>query len=148
MDKIIQYSITTVSSILAFSLGGWGLMHTILLVLNFIDYGTGLYAAKYLGVVNSEKGSHGIAKKMMIWVWITISNFIALFVVSYGEKWGIDSKLMEYMQLLPLWVVAAYIFNEVISIGENSVKIGVPMPLPIAKALEVYNQLQNKEGEK
>ncbi|MEK9196800.1 phage holin family protein [Lysinibacillus halotolerans] len=52
-------------------------------------------------------------------------------------------------QVIPDGVALLFIINELISLGENSGKLGLDMPGPIKKALDIFNDKTNKqEGEK
>ncbi len=37
-----------------------------------------------------------------------------------------------------------FILNELVSLGENSAKLGVDMPVPVKNALEVFNSREEK----
>ena len=48
-------------------------------------------------------------------------------------------------QVIPDGVALLFILNELISLGENSAKLGLEMPEPIKKALAIFND--RKEGD-
>ncbi|WP_445477360.1 phage holin family protein [Lysinibacillus irui] len=73
--------------------------------------------------------------KKMMWVWIAVANLIYLVLQDQGFSIG---------QIIPDAVVLMYILNELVSLGENSAKLGVDMPVPVKKALEVFNSREEK----
>lgn len=87
------------------------------------------------GMISSKRGYQGIIKKGMMWVWIVVANLIYLVLQDQGFSIG---------QIIPDAVVLMYILNELVSLGENSAKLGVDMPVPVKKALEVFNSREEK----
>lgn len=135
MDNIIKSVFAVVGGTISWLIGGWGLLLTVLLIFNFLDFITGM-AANW-GSINSARGYQGIKKKLMMWVWIVVGNLIYLVLLDMGYSIG---------QVIPDGVALLFIINELISLGENSIKIGLDMPAPIKKALEIFNN--HKEGER
>ena len=131
MEKFIT---STIGAAISFLIGGWGLLLTVLLIFNLLDFLTGM-AANW-GNINSKRGYEGIIKKAMMWVWIVVANLVYLVLKEQGFEVG---------QVIPDAVVILFIINEIISLGENSVKLGLPMPGPIQRALDIFN---DKKGEK
>lgn len=134
MDKWFQTIISVAGGFLSWLVGGWSLLLTVLLLLNIFDYITGV-AANW-GQISSKAGFRGIIKKGLIWIWVAIANLIYIVLLDQGLSIG---------QVIPDAVVIAFIINEIVSIAENSAKLGVNIPEPIQKALDVFNK---KEGEK
>ena len=130
-----RFFVSAIGGALSFLIGGWGLLLTVLLVLNALDFITGM-AANW-GTINSKRGYQGVIKKGMMWVWIVVANLIYLVLLDQGFTVG---------QIIPDAVVILFILNEIISLGENSAKLGLDMPGPVKHALEIFNT-PKKEGE-
>lgn len=135
MEQIFKYSMGAIGAVISWLVGGWGLLLTVLLILNAIDFLTGM-AANW-GSINSARGYQGIIKKGMMWVWIVVANLIYLVLLDQGFSIG---------QVIPDAVVLMFILNELISLGENSAKLGVDMPTPVKKALAIFSK-EEKKGE-
>jgi toxin secretion/phage lysis holin len=110
--------------------GGWSPLLGILLAFVVIDYITGFVAAGIEGKLASEVGLKGIAKKVFIFVMVAVAHLA-------------DQAIGP--ETLPILIRDAAIFfylaNELLSIIENSGRIGLPVPPIIVKAVEL---LKNK----
>lgn len=104
------------------------------LVLNVVDYITGILKAKYFGVENSCKGLKGIVKKVGYWVCIALAFFISLCFKDIGAEIGVD---LAFTALFGWFTLATFIINEVRSILENLVLMDVEVPSFLIKGLEV-----------
>ncbi|MRN57039.1 phage holin family protein [Paenibacillus monticola] len=111
--------------------GGWTIMLQALLILVFVDWVTGWAAAWIHGELRSMKGFIGVAKKISIFIFVTVAHII-------------DAVLGD-MHYLRDTVVFFYLANELLSIIENAGKMGVPMP-PIFK--DAVALLESKSGTK
>ncbi|WP_042352245.1 phage holin family protein [Bacillus massiliigorillae] len=137
-----KFFVSTIGGFFSWLIGGWSLLLTVLLILNVLDFLTGM-AANW-GNINSKRGYQGIIKKGMMWVWIVIANLIYLVLADQGLTVG---------QVIPDAVVILFILNEIISLSENSAVLGVNVPEPIQRALAIFQKKieddkQKKEGEK
>lgn len=104
------------------------------LILNILDYITGIMKAKYFGIENSCKGLKGIIKKVGYWLCIAIGFFISVCFSEIGVIIGID---LEFTQVFGWFTLATFIINEVRSILENLVLMDVEVPEFLIKGLEV-----------
>lgn len=95
------------------------------------DYITGVLRAGVEKQLSSRVGFKGIAKKIMIFVLVGIGHMMDAYLV------------MGANGLLRTAIIFFYISNEGVSILENSVAIGLPVPEKLKTMLE-----QLKEGEK
>ncbi|MEK3699370.1 phage holin family protein [Paenibacillus sp. FSL R10-2199] len=111
--------------------GGWTVMLQALLVLVIVDFVTGWAAAWINGELRSMKGYIGVAKKISIFMFITVAHVIDMVL---GD--------MHYLRDA---VVFFYMANELLSIIENAGKMGVPMPPVLRDAVAV---LESKAGGK
>lgn len=114
------------------------------MVLNVVDYATGIIKAKYTNTENSNKGLKGILKKLGYWIVICIAFFIATAFGTFGEQIGID---LGFTAFIGWFVLGTFIINEIRSVIENLIMIGVEVPVWLIKGLEVANdRINNATG--
>ena len=99
---------------------------TILCILMIIDIITGLAKAVKNRNLWSRKSLLGFARKILVFLIITVANLLDL--------------LMNMNGTLVLATVTFYILNEVLSITENSAQIGIPLPEKLLEVIEVVNK--------
>ena len=128
MEKFLHAIISTIGGFFSWLLGGWSLLLTTLFMLNIFDYSTGM-AANW-GGISSKVGFKGLIKKGVMWMWIGIANLIYMILLEQGYSVG---------QVIPDAVTIGWIINEITSIAENSVKLGIKVPEPIKKGLALFN---------
>lgn len=114
------------------------------LILNIVDYVTGILKAKYFGVENSCEGLKGIIKKLGYWVCIAIGFFLSVGFVEVGTIIGVD---LGFTQLFGWFTLATFIINEIRSILENLVLMEVEIPSFIIKGLEVASNKLKGDGD-
>lgn len=102
-----------------------------LMVFISIDYITGLMAAAVEKRLASNIGFKGIFKKIAI-----------LFLVSVGHL--IDTEIIKQGGAIRTMVIFFYLSNEGLSILENAVRIGLPIPEKLQALLKQFNE---KEGD-
>ncbi|MEC0719746.1 phage holin family protein [Bacillus licheniformis] len=134
MDQFYKGVIAVAGGIVGFLFGGWSVLLTILSVLVIIDYVSGLAAAGINGEMKSKIGYIGIARKVFVFVIVGVAHMIDLLLIESGIEMGF---------LVMTVTIAFYCINELISITENAGKMGVYVPEPITKAIEILKQ-QNK----
>ncbi|MCY8345054.1 phage holin family protein [Bacillus haynesii] len=126
--------VAAAGGLIGFLFGGWSVLLTILLVLVIVDYASGLVAAAVNGEVKSRVGMLGITRKVFIFVMVLVAHMIDLLLIESGIEIGF---------LVMTVTIVFYCINELISIGENAEKMGVPVSDPITKAIDILKQ-QNK----
>ncbi|CAM3301511.1 MULTISPECIES: phage holin family protein [Paenibacillus] len=135
MDERIYGGIAALlGAITGYFFGGWTAMMNALLVFVIIDYLTGWAAAWMRGELRSMKGYVGIAKKVGIFLLVTVAHLI-------------DSVLGD-MHYLRDAVVFFYIVNELLSIIENYGKMGFKVPDALVKAVAVLQEKASGEARK
>lgn len=134
MEKFLT---STVVGFFSWLIGGWSLLLTVLLILNVFDFITG--TAANWGNISSQRGYQGIIKKGLMWVWIVIANLIYLVLADQGLTVG---------QVIPDAVAVMFILNEIVSLSENSAKLGVAIPEPIQRALAIFQKKAEGKGDK
>ncbi|HHT7647165.1 TPA: phage holin family protein [Streptococcus suis] len=98
-----------------------------LLVFIIIDYLTGIFAAVVEKQLSSSVGFRGIFKKIAI-----------LFLVSLGHL--IDTAIIKQGGTIRTMVIFFYLSNEGLSILENTVRIGLPIPEKLQAILKQINE--------
>ncbi|AER19450.1 phage holin family protein [Streptococcus suis] len=98
-----------------------------LLVFIIIDYLTGIFAAIVEKQLSSSIGFRGIFKKIAI-----------LFLVSIGHL--IDTAIIKQGGTIRTMVIFFYLSNEGLSILENTVRIGLPIPEKLQAILKQINE--------
>lgn len=130
---LFTFIIGLVSTFVIHYLGGWDFALQTLVMFIVIDYVTGMYVAGILhkspktksGGLSSEKGFHGIIKKIMLLVFVAIMYRLDLF-------FNID--------YLRNGTIVAYCVNELISIIENAGLMGVYVPDIVKRGIDLLNR--------
>lgn len=130
----IKVTITVIGGAIAYAVGGWSILLTTLLILNAFDYLSGWMAN--LGNISSKIGFRGVIKKGMMWVWIVVANLVYLVLQHMGYDFG---------EIIPNAVALSFIVNELVSLGENSIKLGISVPAPVQKALAIFGDMKKEE---
>ena len=125
MDKIKAVFVGVFTTLSAW-LGILAIPVYLLVAVNIIDYGTGIVAAKYRGQrVNSYIGFRGIAKKICMWLLVGVGAIFDILLAYAAEQAGI---VLNFGYAIACLVAIWLICNELISILENMVDIGVNLP--------------------
>jgi len=125
----LQIAITGIGGWLGYVLGGMDGLLIALVVFITIDYITGIMCAVIDKKLSSAVGAKGIFKKVLILMLVGIANVIDVHVVGTGSA-------------LRGATVCFYLSNEGLSILENTVHLGLPVP---EKLKEVLSQLHNRD---
>lgn len=134
MDKInnaFSWTMAALGACTGFLFGDKTLIN-ILLFFIVIDYLSGMIASYFEGKLSSQRGFRGIAKKVML-----------LLIVAAGHK--IDITLGSGNAFRDA-AIFFYLGNELLSIIENSGRIGLPVPEQIKRAVEVI-KTKGEQGE-
>lgn len=143
MDKIKSVFIAVFTALSAW-LGILAVPVYLLVVVNVIDYGTGLAAAKYRNqTIDSYKGFRGIAKKVCMWILVCLGAMVDILITYGAEQAGITLNFGYAIGcLVSVWLIC----NEIISILENMVDIGVDLPPFLARIVENLKTQVEKHG--
>ena len=133
MNKAKVAVVTVISTLMSW-LGILAVPVFLMVGCNVIDYVTGLMAVPYrTETVSSYKGIRGIIKKVCQWLLVLVGAWIDILLNYAIDCAGIDFTLpFVVATIVAVWLVV----NEIISILENMLDIGVHMPpflLPIVK---------------
>lgn len=133
----VKAVVTAFMSMLAALLGVLYVPVLLMVACNVIDYATGLFAAKYRkDKINSYKGIRGIIKKVTMWLLVVVGAIIDTLLKYSTETFGYKLPFTFLVAcIVAIWIIC----NELISILENMVDIGISIPgflLPIVKQLK------------
>lgn len=142
MEKIKAAFIAAFSVIFGW-LGILAVPVIVLAGLNFTDYITGILASKRRNEqVTSDKGLWGIVKKVGMWILVGLGWAMDVLINYAGQYVGLSIKLpFVVATIVAVWLIC----NEIISILENLLDIGVAMPpflMPLAKMIK--GQVEDK----
>ena len=134
-----------VSTVLAALLGAYWFLFLAFFVLNIVDYITGFTKAKFFEKNESSAvGAKGVVKKVMYWVVVGIAFFMSDCFIRMGELVNAD---LHFMVLFGWFTLATYMINEIRSILEHCVAMGIKVPAFLTKGLEVANKVIDKTTE-
>jgi len=133
--SFIQVGFAAVGGWLGYFLGGMDGFIYALITFVVVDYITGLMCAILDKKLSSEIGFRGIFKKILIFSLVAIGHIIDKSVIGDGS-------------VIRTAVIFFYLSNEGISILENTVHIGLPVPQKLKDILEQLHDGSNKEDNK
>lgn len=136
-DAIFATFGTAIAGIASFW-GGLGIQLQVLIIFMALDYITGLIVAAVFkksqksegGALSSRAGFKGLIKKSAI-----------LLAVLVGHELDVVLKANFVKDA----VILAYLFNESVSLIENIGLMGVDIPLPLRKAIDLLKNKSEKE---
>ncbi|MDE7323158.1 MAG: phage holin family protein [Lachnospiraceae bacterium] len=136
VDKTKGFLTIVLSAIMDF-LGILAIPVFLMVACNIIDYITGLAASKYRQEqINSYKGMRGIVKKVCMWLLVVVGAMVDVLIRYAAETMGLAVQIPFIVAtLVAVWIVV----NEIISILENMIDIGVELPpflMPIVKRIK------------
>lgn len=141
-NKIKPYIVGFLSTITGW-IGILAVPVIILVILNIVDYITGIMASIYKGdPLTSYRSFKGIAKKICQWLLVLVSALIDWLIIFSVEQLGFTAP---FAFLIACAVAIWLSFNETISIIENMKAMEVKAP-PFLKPLAKY--VKNKVEEK
>ena len=135
MEKVLEsfkYFIAILGTSVTWLLGAWDTAIIVLVAFMVIDYITGLIKGWYKKELSSDVGLKGIARKFLI---------ILVLIVAVM----LDRLLNTGTWVFRTLACYFYIANEGISILENVVVLGLPIPEQLKNAL-IQIQDKSKEG--
>lgn len=111
------------------------------LLLNVLDYFTGLTKSKILKNESSSAGLKGILKKFGYWCLLVVAFIMSPILNEIGAAIGIDIKI--FTPFIGYMVLAMLIVNEFRSVLENLVECGINVPTVLVKGLAVFEKKVN-----
>lgn len=132
ITKYIDSICGVIGGILGFYLGETDGFLYALIVFVAVDYITGVVRAGVEKKLSSRVGFKGIAKKLTIFILVGIGHMLDEHLITGAND------------LLRTAIIFFYISNEGISILENSVSIGLPVPDKLRNILEQIKEHHNE----
>lgn len=129
MSNVLKSIISGIIGVAGFLIGEFDGLYKALLMLIIADYITGVIVAIVKKQLSSEVGAKGIAKKILMLIVVAVANVLDVQIIGGGA--GLRNITIIF-----------YAANEVISLLENTGKLGLPYP---PKLLDVLEQIKNKE---
>ncbi|KOF56821.1 hypothetical protein AGR56_09175 [Clostridium sp. DMHC 10] len=126
--NVFNTLVAVLGGLFTYLLGGWDTCLIVLVAFMALDYATGVIGGWIQKNLNSNKGFKGILRKTTIIIVVIVAVLL-------------DRLLKNGTWVFRTLVCYFYIGNEAISLLENVVKIGIPVPKKLVDALE---QLKNK----
>lgn len=134
-DEFSEFLIASIVGLAGWFFGGLDGFMKVLIACTVIDYITGICKAWKRGEISSEVGFNGIARKVIMFLFVGLANII-------------DVHMLGNTAALRTAVCLFYIGNEGISIVENAEKLNVPIPQFLhGKFLSFTEENQRKEVE-
>lgn len=109
-----------------------------MILCNIIDYATGLMAAKNRpdGGISSYRSIKGIKKKVSMWLLVVVGAVMDQLLLYASQTIGVKIPVTFLIAcVVAIWIIC----NEIISILENMVDIGIQIPsflLPLVKNIK------------
>ena len=131
----IQLAFAAIGGFVGWFLGGCdGLLYA-LLAFVVIDYITGVMCAIVDKTLSSAIGFKGICRKVLIFALVGIGHILDTHVIGSGS-------------VMRTAIIFFYISNEGVSLIENAVHIGLPVPQKLKDVLEqLHNRSEKGDGE-
>jgi len=123
MENVLKTIVAFGGAAASFLWGGWSMLLMILLVFVVMDYISGVIAAGTEGKLRSNAGLIGIARKVFIFGMVAVAHLVD---TALGDQHVLRDATTFF-----------YLANEVLSIIENAGRIGLPVPEPLKRAVEV-----------
>lgn len=141
----IKVTFTAIGAVLSSALGILYVPVLLMVLCNVMDYITGLIASHYRGEkVSSYIGLRGIIKKVCLWLLVVVGAIMDTLIRYAADTVGIKPPI----HFLIACVVAVWIIcNELISILENMVDIGVKIPPFLLPLVTLLKDQTEKAGE-
>ena len=124
---ITRLLFTIFGSCMGFFLGDMDIFIYTLLAFVICDYISGIIRAGFERKLSSKVGFKGIFKKIMIFIIVGIANLC-------------DKNLVQNQAMIRRAIIFFYIANEGLSILENSLAIGLPIPEKLKILLEQFKE--------
>ena len=130
MENSFKTLVAAGGAAVSFFFGGWSTLLGVLLAFVVMDYLSGMVAAAIEGVLSSSVGLKGIARKVFIFGMVAVAHLVDTAIA--------DGHVFRDA------TISFYLANELLSIVENSGRIGLPVPDIIKQAVAV---LKGKSGQ-
>lgn len=131
LDLVIKVTAGVVAAFVSWMIGSFGIIFTVFLALQAIDFITGLMAGAVNEGLNSPKGKKGLIKK----------TYIILLLCSV---YLIEVAILKSNGVITSGISGAFAIIEFVSIVENGGRMGIKMPKILTN---LVTTLRTKSGE-
>ena len=136
MNDYLHYTAAAIGAVLGYFFGEFdGFIHA-LIAFVILDYISGMLAAYIKRELSSRTGFNGIVRKVTIFIIVAISQIIDRELLSHID-------LFKGTEMIRDMVICFYLANEGLSILENAIKIGIPIPNIVKERLLAF---KNESG--
>lgn len=140
---------TAIFSVITSIFGALAIPILLMVSCNVIDYITGLMAAPRRRTgISSYRGIQGIVKKVCMWILVVVGFIIDELLRYASQTIGLTVPFTYLVaSVVTIWIIC----NEIISILENIVDIGVPVPsflMPLVKNIKTQVDTLTETNEK
>ena len=138
----IKGLVTAIAALLSALLGTLYVPVLLMVLCNIIDYATGLMAAKNRpdGGISSYRSIKGIKKKVSMWLLVVVGAIMDQLLLYASQTIGIKIPVTFLIAcVVAIWIIC----NEIISILENMIDIGIQIPsflLPLVKNIKTQTE--------
>lgn len=132
MSRLVKATVSAAAAGCTVAFGGTDLWLKALLAIILLDYATGVMGAFCTGCLDSRVGFKGILKKVMILCVVALAARLDILLGATGALRGL--------------AIGFYLANDALSVLENAVKIGVPVPKALVDKLEQLKETSEKEN--
>ena len=122
MSNVLKSIINGIIGVAGFLIGEFDGLYKALLMLIIADYITGVIVAIVKKQLSSEVGAKGITKKILMLIVVAVANVLDVQIIGGGA--GLRNITIIF-----------YAANEVISLLENTGKLGLPYPPKLLESL-------------
>lgn len=142
MNNFPKAVITAICSALSAALGILYVPVLLMVGCNVMDYITGLMAASHRadGTISSYKSMRGITKKIAMWLLVIVGAMVDCLIKYAANTLGYQLPFTFLVAcIVAVWIVC----NEIISILENLIDIGIAIPafmIPLVKNIKSYTE--------
>lgn len=130
MNNVFNKITSFLTALFLYLFGDFDFLLKSILTLMVIDYITGICKSFIQKKINSAIGGKGIIKKVGYLLIITVSVIL--------------DQLLSMGGSLRTLIITSFIFNEIISIIENTSSMGIKIPKILYESLEKLNQSERK----
>lgn len=130
MEGFVKFFISIGGALASFLFGGWTQLMTVLLIFIVIDFVSGLALAGKEGKASSRELWFGVTRKIGTLAIVAVAHFLDTII---GDAHLIRDAAIFF-----------YLAGELLSLIENTGRLGVPIPPVITKAVQV---LRGKSGD-
>ena len=147
MEKtnLIKLGISGIGAYLSAKLGILFPVLMLLMVVMVFDYFTGMLSAGYNNEIQSRRGMWGVIKKALYGVTVAVAMIADWVIINVAQNIGLQIPLSTFFGLLAaIWLI----FNEIISILENLIKMEVPIPPFLKSFVSKFKIVVEDQGNK